>query len=142
MDWPPAEMNYNTMNHDKYHHVIQYATPGQEKTIKICRCWQAKRFPYCDDTHKVLIEAGDNVGPYVVKINPGQKAKTTNVAANYLQARNAVPKTAAFFALGFCSVGLACTAAIGYSKGLRPRVEVGLGGDKEKETSQLDTSTS
>ncbi|CAE8634302.1 unnamed protein product [Polarella glacialis] len=64
--------HYNTMNHDKYHHVIQYATPGEAKSIKICRCWQSKRFPYCDDTHKVMIEAGDNIGPYVVKINPGK----------------------------------------------------------------------
>eukprot|EP00440_Ansanella_granifera_P041323 gb/GFBE01044813.1/.p1 GENE.gb/GFBE01044813.1/~~gb/GFBE01044813.1/.p1 ORF type:complete len:141 (+),score=20.77 gb/GFBE01044813.1/:1-423(+) len=126
MDWPPPEMNYNTMNHEKYHHVIEYATPGQEKLIKICRCWQSKRFPYCDDTHKVLIEAGDNVGPYLVKINPG-KGNTTNVAANVLQSRSQLPRTAAFFALGFGSVGLACFAAMAHARGLRLRGEVGFG---------------
>merc|ERR550537_1288683 len=101
MDWPPSEMNYNIMNHEKYHHIIEYATPGQEKTIKICRCWQSKRFPYCDDTHKVLIEAGDNAGPYVAKVM-GTRPTAQNVAANQLtkQVRGSLPRGAAFFALG------------------------------------------
>eukprot|EP00442_Polarella_glacialis_P005685 CAMPEP_0115150462 /NCGR_PEP_ID=MMETSP0227-20121206/65060_1 /TAXON_ID=89957 /ORGANISM="Polarella glacialis, Strain CCMP 1383" /LENGTH=115 /DNA_ID=CAMNT_0002560845 /DNA_START=122 /DNA_END=469 /DNA_ORIENTATION=- len=105
------------MNHDKYHHVIQYATPGEAKSIKICRCWQSKRFPYCDDTHKVMIEAGDNIGPYVVKINPG-KGSARNVAANYLQARSG-------------SVGMACAAGIAHARGQRLHVEVGFGGRGE-----------
>mmetsp|Transcript_97590 Transcript_97590/g.173802 ORF Transcript_97590/g.173802 Transcript_97590/m.173802 type:complete len:139 (-) Transcript_97590:80-496(-) len=126
MDWPPPDMNYNILNHDKYHHVIQYATPGQEKTVKICRCWMSKRFPYCDDTHKVLIEAGDNVGPYLVKINPA-KTTTTNVASNYLSARSRVPRAAAFFTLGFGTVGLACFAAMAHARGLRVKAEVRLG---------------
>eukprot|EP00930_Biecheleria_cincta_P072685 TRINITY_DN60042_c0_g1_i1.p1 TRINITY_DN60042_c0_g1~~TRINITY_DN60042_c0_g1_i1.p1 ORF type:complete len:148 (+),score=14.12 TRINITY_DN60042_c0_g1_i1:37-444(+) len=123
MDWPPPEMNYNTMNHDKYHHVIQYATPGEEKYIKICRCWQSKRFPYCDDTHKVLIEAGDNVGPYVVKINPRTTASTTNVSANLSLKRNHMPRSALFFTLGFGSVCFASSLAFSYAR--RLHVEAG-----------------
>lgn len=39
--------------------------------MRLCRCWQSKKFPYCDDTHKVLMEAGDNVGPFVAKLRGG-----------------------------------------------------------------------
>eukprot|EP00928_Gymnodinium_smaydae_P091894 TRINITY_DN75656_c0_g1_i1.p1 TRINITY_DN75656_c0_g1~~TRINITY_DN75656_c0_g1_i1.p1 ORF type:complete len:190 (-),score=53.36 TRINITY_DN75656_c0_g1_i1:197-685(-) len=125
MDWPPPGLEFNTKKFDKYHHVIQYATDGQDKTVKICRCWQSKRFPYCDDTHKVLIEAGDNVGPYVAKIQGGPQA--ANVASNTLTKRSQVPKTAAAFFAGFTLVGLACAAAAARRRGLRGNVEVSLG---------------
>ncbi|CAJ1402899.1 unnamed protein product [Effrenium voratum] len=122
MEWPPPEMNYNTEKYDKYHHLIQYAAPGEAKKVSVCRCWQSKKFPYCDGTHKKLIEAGDNVGPYVVKVNP--KPATTDVAANYLRTSNQLPRTAAFFALGFGTVGLACAATIAYARGFRLHGEV------------------
>mmetsp|Transcript_59635 Transcript_59635/g.111594 ORF Transcript_59635/g.111594 Transcript_59635/m.111594 type:complete len:113 (+) Transcript_59635:135-473(+) len=98
---------------------------ARQKNIKVCRCWQSKRFPYCDDTHKVLIEAGDNVGPYVVKINP-PKSTTTNVAANYVQVRNQLPRTAAFFAAGFGTAAVLSLGAVAYARGFRVRGEVEL----------------
>mmetsp|Transcript_49419 Transcript_49419/g.127536 ORF Transcript_49419/g.127536 Transcript_49419/m.127536 type:complete len:140 (-) Transcript_49419:215-634(-) len=125
MDWPPPEMDYNLRGFDKYHHIIQYSTE-ENRTVKICRCWQSKRFPYCDDTHKVLIEAGDNAGPYVAKV---QGTRTTqNVNANHLtkQVRSQLPRGAAFFTLGFGVVGLACAAASAHARGHRWRVEVGF----------------
>mmetsp|Transcript_21094 Transcript_21094/g.58952 ORF Transcript_21094/g.58952 Transcript_21094/m.58952 type:complete len:147 (+) Transcript_21094:81-521(+) len=124
MDWPPPGLEFNTKGYDKYHHMVQYVTDGQNKSVKICRCWQSKRFPYCDDTHKVLIEAGDNVGPFVAKINGG--AQATNVAANTLTKRNQLPRAAAFFVAGFGSVGVACLALSAYGRGFRPRLEVDL----------------
>uniref|UniRef100_A0A7S4UVG7 Iron-binding zinc finger CDGSH type domain-containing protein n=1 Tax=Alexandrium monilatum TaxID=311494 RepID=A0A7S4UVG7_9DINO len=129
MDWPPAEMDFNTKKYEKYHHVIQYATSAETKNVKLCRCWQSKRFPYCDDTHKVLIEAGDNVGPFVAKIQ-GRAPAAENVAANALQARSQLPRTAAFFMMGFGVVGLACAAASAYARGQRLRVEVNLSGGR------------
>eukprot|EP00927_Polykrikos_kofoidii_P056587 TRINITY_DN50680_c0_g1_i1.p1 TRINITY_DN50680_c0_g1~~TRINITY_DN50680_c0_g1_i1.p1 ORF type:complete len:150 (-),score=14.59 TRINITY_DN50680_c0_g1_i1:69-518(-) len=121
MDWPPEGIEFNTKNFDKYHHMVQYAS-GEARTVKVCRCWQSKRFPYCDDTHKVLIEAGDNVGPYVAKI-AGDGRSTTNVSANQLQLtkRAPVPRTAAFFVAGFGMVGLAWAAATAYKNGKRWR---------------------
>mmetsp|Transcript_93203 Transcript_93203/g.259636 ORF Transcript_93203/g.259636 Transcript_93203/m.259636 type:complete len:142 (-) Transcript_93203:101-526(-) len=127
MDWPPAEMDFNTKGFDKYHHVIQFAQSHETKAVKLCRCWQSKRFPYCDDTHKVLIEAGDNVGPFVAKIQ-GRAPVAENVAANVLQSRSQLPRTAAFFALGFGTVGLACAVAAAYARGQRLRVQVSLPG--------------
>lgn len=124
MAWPPSGIDYNLKNYDKYHHLIQYATPGEAKDIKICRCWQSKKFPYCDGSHKALNEAGDVVGPFVVKVNA--KPATTNVASNYLQARSQIPRTAAFFAMGFATVGLACAVGLGYVKGFRVHGKVGL----------------
>mmetsp|Transcript_47980 Transcript_47980/g.111980 ORF Transcript_47980/g.111980 Transcript_47980/m.111980 type:complete len:137 (+) Transcript_47980:73-483(+) len=109
MDWPPRGMDFNTKGLEKYHHVIQHVIPDENKVVKLCRCWQSKRFPYCDDTHKVMIEAGDNVGPFVAKINGRPEAQ--NVAANQLRMRNQLPKNIAFFALGFGTVGLACAVA-------------------------------
>mmetsp|Transcript_131529 Transcript_131529/g.281170 ORF Transcript_131529/g.281170 Transcript_131529/m.281170 type:complete len:146 (+) Transcript_131529:56-493(+) len=126
MDWPPQELDFNTRGYDKYHHVIQYTVHGQDKSVKLCRCWQSKRFPYCDDTHKVLIEAGDNVGPYVAKIS-GRSSKVQNVATNALHSRSQLPRTAAFFSLGFSVVGLACLAASAHARGQRLSVEVDLG---------------
>mmetsp|Transcript_118930 Transcript_118930/g.237025 ORF Transcript_118930/g.237025 Transcript_118930/m.237025 type:complete len:138 (-) Transcript_118930:52-465(-) len=121
MDWPPEQMDFNTKGFDKYHHVIQYAQTHETKIVKLCRCWQSKRFPYCDDTHKVLIESGDNVGPYVVKIHG--KPQLQNVAANTLQARSQVPRTAALFLFGFGTASLAIAAASAYARGHRLRVE-------------------
>mmetsp|Transcript_25736 Transcript_25736/g.54613 ORF Transcript_25736/g.54613 Transcript_25736/m.54613 type:complete len:140 (-) Transcript_25736:189-608(-) len=111
MDWPPQQMDYNTKGFERYHHMVQYAQPNENKNVKVCRCWQSKRFPYCDDTHKVMIEAGDNVGPFVAKIQGS--STTSNVSANALQMRNRMPRQAAFFTLGFCSVGALMAASLG-----------------------------
>mmetsp|Transcript_62828 Transcript_62828/g.149859 ORF Transcript_62828/g.149859 Transcript_62828/m.149859 type:complete len:139 (+) Transcript_62828:99-515(+) len=123
MDWPPAGIDFNTKKLEKYHHMIQYVVPDENKVVKVCRCWQSKRFPYCDDTHKVLIEAGDNVGPYVAKIN-GKPPQAQNVGAtNSFRMRGQLPKNVAFFALGFGTVGLACALASSKAKG---KLQLGL----------------
>ena len=46
--------------------------PTRDK-IRICRCWQSKKFPFCDDTHKQLVEAGDDVGPMVFVYRHNQR---------------------------------------------------------------------
>jgi len=39
--------------------------PG--KRLAYCRCWQSKKFPFCDGAHKAHNEAtGDNLGPLIV----------------------------------------------------------------------------
>mmetsp|Transcript_83813 Transcript_83813/g.194992 ORF Transcript_83813/g.194992 Transcript_83813/m.194992 type:complete len:144 (+) Transcript_83813:106-537(+) len=131
MDWPPPEMDFNTKGFEKYHHVIQYAQSHETKNVKLCRCWQSKRFPYCDDTHKVLIEAGDNVGPFVAKIRGSKAPAVENVAANVWQTSRQLSRSAAFFTLGFGAVGLACVAASAFRRGQRLRVEVHLGSRAE-----------
>lgn len=36
-------------------------------TLKICRCWKSKQFPYCDDTHNKHNKFHkDNVGPIII----------------------------------------------------------------------------
>jgi len=36
--------------------------------VVLCRCWQSKKFPYCDGSHtKHNLVTGDNVGPLIVK---------------------------------------------------------------------------
>mmetsp|Transcript_21044 Transcript_21044/g.40772 ORF Transcript_21044/g.40772 Transcript_21044/m.40772 type:complete len:99 (+) Transcript_21044:54-350(+) len=38
------------------------------KPIAYCRCWKSKKFPLCDGSHnKYNNEAGDNLGPLVIK---------------------------------------------------------------------------
>lgn len=32
--------------------------------IALCRCWQSKKFPYCDGSHRQLT---DKVGPAIVQ---------------------------------------------------------------------------
>ncbi|CRG95255.1 CDGSH iron-sulfur domain-containing protein, putative [Plasmodium gallinaceum] len=64
------KINFNTNKFPQYTHLIE-TCPSEhekEKVIRICRCWQSGKFPYCDDTHKIFIENGDNVGPYVAKL--------------------------------------------------------------------------
>ncbi|VTZ67148.1 CDGSH iron-sulfur domain-containing protein, putative [Plasmodium chabaudi chabaudi] len=63
-------INFNTNKFPQYNHLVE-SCPSEnekEKIIRICRCWQSAKFPYCDDTHKVFIENGDNVGPFVAKL--------------------------------------------------------------------------
>lgn len=33
-------------------------------TVALCRCWQSKKFPFCDGSHNKL---EDNVGPIIVE---------------------------------------------------------------------------
>eukprot|EP00392_Amoebophrya_sp_AT5.2_P017852 g18274.t1 len=66
MDWPPDGLEFNTQNYPKYHQVNEYLPNYDRDKIRICRCWQSKKFPFCDDTHRQLVEAGDEVGPLVV----------------------------------------------------------------------------
>lgn len=35
------------------------------ETVALCRCWQSKKFPFCDGSHNKLNE--DNVGPIIVE---------------------------------------------------------------------------
>ncbi|CAD7969015.1 unnamed protein product [Amoebophrya sp. A25] len=66
MDWPPPGLEFNTQNYPKYHQVNEYLPNYERDKIRICRCWQSKKFPFCDDTHRQLVEAGDDVGPLVI----------------------------------------------------------------------------
>jgi CDGSH-type Zn-finger protein len=37
--------------------------------LAICRCWRSAKFPYCDGAHgKHNKETGDNVGPFIIKV--------------------------------------------------------------------------
>ena len=43
--------------------------PHQEKHIALCRCWQSKKFPYCDGSHRQYCEqTGDILGPVIVTL--------------------------------------------------------------------------
>lgn len=36
--------------------------------VAICRCWQSKKFPYCDGSHHTFNqEHEENLGPIIVK---------------------------------------------------------------------------
>ncbi|CAA9988042.1 CDGSH iron-sulfur domain-containing protein, putative [Plasmodium knowlesi strain H] len=65
------KINFNTNRFPQYTHLIEScpAEHEKEKIIRICRCWQSAKFPYCDDTHKILMENGDDVGPFVAKLS-------------------------------------------------------------------------
>ncbi|GFE54602.1 zinc finger cdgsh type protein [Babesia ovis] len=64
------KLDFNTRKQPLYSHVIQrFPKPNEaESVIRLCRCWQSHKFPYCDDTHKLLVEAGDDVGPFVARL--------------------------------------------------------------------------
>ncbi|CAI7720276.1 CDGSH iron-sulfur domain-containing protein, putative [Plasmodium vivax] len=65
------KINFNTNRFPQYTHLIE-SCPSEhekEKVVRICRCWQSAKFPYCDDTHKILMENGDDVGPFVAKLS-------------------------------------------------------------------------
>uniref|UniRef100_A0A183CTC9 ZnF_CDGSH domain-containing protein n=1 Tax=Globodera pallida TaxID=36090 RepID=A0A183CTC9_GLOPA len=57
------------LDKDKVVDTLELEDIGQMKAF--CRCWQSKKFPYCDGTHNAHNkETGDNVGPLII-----QKAK-------------------------------------------------------------------
>ncbi|CRG99900.1 CDGSH iron-sulfur domain-containing protein, putative [Plasmodium relictum] len=92
------EINFNTKKFPQYTHLIE-TCPSEhenEKTIRICRCWQSGKFPYCDDTHKIFIENGDNVGPYVAKLtsyklSDEEKLKKKKYNEKYIKINNKIP---------------------------------------------------
>ncbi len=48
-----------------------------ESKVALCRCWQSKKFPYCDGSHRAYnAEYEDNVGPVIV-LNPLIDKETT-----------------------------------------------------------------
>eukprot|EP01066_Platyproteum_vivax_P000591 Platyproteum_vivax@DN1064_c0_g2_i1.p1 len=80
------QMDINTKGFPPNTQMIENFPENGERKIRVCRCWQSKRFPYCDDTHKQLMESGDNVGPFVVKLKSetrGGGDKIRNVSAIY-----------------------------------------------------------
>lgn len=87
-----GQINFNTLKYPQYTHLIE-TCPSEhekEKLIRICRCWQSRKFPYCDDTHKVLVENGDSVGPYVAKLmsykmSEEQKLKQQKLNEKYMK---------------------------------------------------------
>jgi len=44
--------------------------PGER--VALCRCFQSKKFPFCDSTHKTL---PDNRGPVVVTVLESKEAE-------------------------------------------------------------------
>ncbi|SCP04355.1 CDGSH iron-sulfur domain-containing protein, putative [Plasmodium ovale] len=89
------KINFNTNRFPQYTHLME-SCPSEhekEKVIRICRCWQSAKFPYCDDTHKVFIENGDNVGPYVAKLvsyklSDEEKLKQQKYNEKYIKINN------------------------------------------------------
>jgi CDGSH-type Zn-finger protein len=41
-------------------------TLRQGEVISLCRCWQSKKFPLCDGSHKNVM---DERGPVVINVN-------------------------------------------------------------------------
>lgn len=102
MDWPPEGLEFNLKKFPKTHQIIE-RVPNEKEYIRICRCWQSKKFPYCDDAHKALMEAGDNVGPYVARFRPKQAGQVaTNALTNQVTSAN--PRNAALM-VGALAVG-------------------------------------
>ena len=37
--------------------------------VALCRCWQSKKFPYCDGCHRAYNQANsDALGPVIVRV--------------------------------------------------------------------------
>lgn len=55
--------------------VNKYSYPARDEVtlpidgrIAICRCWQSKKFPYCDGEHRCFNEeTREGLGPMIVK---------------------------------------------------------------------------
>jgi len=102
MNWPPTGLEFNLKNFPKVHQISE-TVPNEKEYIRICRCWQSKKFPYCDDAHKALMEAGDNVGPYVARFRPKQVGQAAaNAVTNQVTSTN--PRNAAMM-IGALAVG-------------------------------------
>ncbi|PFH33299.1 zinc finger cdgsh type protein [Besnoitia besnoiti] len=83
------QLDFNTRKFPQYSHIIENSPqPGQpERVVAVCRCWQSKKFPYCDGAHKVMMEAGDNVGPFLAKLRDSREGtqKLRNVSTLHQQ---------------------------------------------------------
>lgn len=54
-------MKINTNSHDERAELFI------DKKVALCRCWQSKKFPLCDGSHREWNQAhDDNVGPMIV----------------------------------------------------------------------------
>lgn len=111
MDWPPEGTEINTLGYPKINAITLYLPDDTRENVKVCRCWRSKRFPYCDDTHKALQEAGDDVGPFIVRWKqPDKKGMMSSAAAqvrSFMQDNSNKPMmVAASVAVGF-GIGVA-----------------------------------
>ncbi|OEH77994.1 uncharacterized protein LOC34622627 [Cyclospora cayetanensis] len=61
------QVNFNVLHYPPISEVTE-ALPqdGQpERRVALCRCWQSRKYPYCDGAHKAMVQNGDNVGPFI-----------------------------------------------------------------------------
>ncbi|KAL8439463.1 hypothetical protein Efla_004662 [Eimeria flavescens] len=71
------KVNFNVLHYPPFAQVSEaFPQEGQpERQVAICRCWQSKKFPYCDNSHKPMVLNGDNVGPYVAVLRTRTQGK-------------------------------------------------------------------
>jgi len=115
-----SRVDVNLRNYHDYHHVIETFPEVGEKKVLICRCWQSKRFPICDYTHRQLYEAGDSVGPYIAVLRGNKQSKLQNVTALTTQKAFTAAKSAGSLALMLGVGALAAGVAI---SNLKPVVQ-------------------
>ena len=87
-----CSMRLNNKQLPQAHHVIEFASEQEVRTVKICRCWKSLKFPYCDDAHKQLLEHGENVGPFIARLEP--HFPQNSALSNSQTARISKPTTA------------------------------------------------
>jgi CDGSH-type Zn-finger protein len=50
------------------HEARTKITVKDGETVALCRCWQSKKFPFCDGSHnKLNQDTKDNIGPIIVE---------------------------------------------------------------------------
>ena len=55
-------MKINNNGHESRHEL-----PNSTNKQALCRCWQSKKFPYCDGSHREYnAEHGEALGPVVI----------------------------------------------------------------------------